>query len=326
MSKIAITIPGFSPHGGINVIIEWANQLSRWHDVTLISDSLQNNHWYPVKTKVTTDIWLQPYDALIVTSPHFSHLLGDLPTSIYGDFTGKRFVFCQMLEHLFRPNDKAWQKRCEAFYNAEFPMFYISRWNRGEMGRKNDEDLYVQNGINFELFPIENPEKSDRLHVLIEGWEPGNPTKDVKYLGAQIGRYVKQKYNAYVMAYGGKTLKFKPQYCSEYRFKPDLKTLNDLYSRAHILVKASRFDASSTVPFEAATKNCVTVRGIERGDDALIDGFNCYKRGYNLDQLIEAVDKAVITDNSRLISNFREHLSYWTWERILEDVNKKVSL
>jgi len=39
----------------------------------------------------------------------------------------------------------------------------------------------------------------------------------------------------------------------------------------------------------------------------------------------EAVDKAVITDNSRLISNFREHLQYWTWERILEDVNKKLS-
>ena len=59
--KIALTIPGFSAHGGINVILEWANRLSEFHDVTLITSKLGKHQWYPLEkaVKVTTDIYLK---------------------------------------------------------------------------------------------------------------------------------------------------------------------------------------------------------------------------------------------------------------------------
>lgn len=322
--NIAITIPGFSAHGGINVIIEWANQLSKWNQVTLITEKLTNNHWYPVsdRVRVTTDLWLEQYDCLIITSPHFSYMCGDLPELIYGQFTGKRYVFMQMLEHMFRPGDRVWVKKCNEFYHAPFPMFYISKWNYAELGRTNPDDVYVQNSINPDLFSFEEPEK-DFKTVCVEGWEPTNQTKDINHLGAATAKYLKQKYGFHILSYGAKPIKFRPQACSEYYKMPNLERILDIYRRSFLLVKATVCDASSTVPFEAATKNCLTIRAISRGDDSLIHGYNCLKGAYKLDWLISACDEAIFNSDGRerMLNNFRDQLKRNSWEVIFEDVN-----
>ncbi|HRG20209.1 MAG TPA: hypothetical protein PLQ57_04235 [Saprospiraceae bacterium] len=283
--KIALTIPGFSAHGGINVILEWANRLSEFHEVTLITSKLGKHQWYPLDkaVKVTTDIYLKKYDCLIVCSPHHSFLLESkhLPE--------KCFVFMQMLEDKFKPQDISWQRACKEFYNSKFPMFYISEWNYKEIKRSNDQDVYLGNGVNFDLFPLEDPIKENV--ILVEGWEPGNPTKDVDYIGARVAKELKKLYGCKVLAYSQLPCKEFMDVPDEYHVKPNLETLNSLYRRAKIFIKATKCDARSTAPLEAATKNCIVVRGIDKGDDDLFVE-NCYKIGYNYNQVLSAAIQA----------------------------------
>jgi hypothetical protein len=158
-----------------------------------------------------------------------------------------------------------------------------------EIRRSNPDDVYLGNGVNFELFPIETPEKENI--ILVEGWEPGNPTKDVDYIGARVAKELKKQYGCKVLAYSQLPCKEFMDVPDEYHVKPNLQTLNDLYRRAKIFIKATKCDARSTAPLEAATKCCVVVRGIDKGDDDLFVE-NCYKVGYNYDQVLSAVRQA----------------------------------
>ena len=67
--------------------------------------------------------------------------------------------------------------------------------------------------------------------------------------------------------------------------------MNSLYRRAKIFIKATKCDARSTAPLEAATKQCVVVRGIDKGDDDLFVE-NSYKVGYDYNQVLSAAIQA----------------------------------
>ena len=100
--RIFIQSPNInSPHGGIRVINEWANQLTDLgHRVVLFNQAgalrctLQKIN---CKIVNTTNL-IAKSDCLIVTSPHGAFLLDkDIK---------KKFIFLQMLEHLFRPTNE----------------------------------------------------------------------------------------------------------------------------------------------------------------------------------------------------------------------------
>lgn len=318
--KIALTIPGFSAHGGINVILEWANRLSEFHEVTLITSKLGKHQWYPLEkaVKVTTDIYLKKYDCLIICSPHHSFLLESkhLPE--------KCFVFMQMLEDKFKPQDIAWQRACKAFYNAKYPMFYISEWNYEEIKRSNDQDVYLGNGVNFDLFPLETPEKENV--ILVEGWEPSNPTKDVDYVGAKVAKELKKLYGCKVLAYSQLPCKEYMEVPDEYHVKPNLETLNNLYRRAKIFIKATKCDARSTAPLEAATKQCVVVRGIDRGDDDL-DVSNCYKTDYNFQHVLNSAKFACENYLHGILKaqELQRNIVQFDWPYYMGIVNEEIS-
>lgn len=291
--NIFLTIPGFVPHGGTRVILEWANRLSAFHKVFLYSRDRRRLNWFNLDKKVqriATPKILKCCHCLIVCSPHDVELLTD------PDRPERCFVFMQMLEHMFKPSNPYWIAKCKKFYLTEYPLISISKWNIQElrkMGRKSPI-YYVGNGVNINDFPIYEGNKSGDT-VLIEGWQVTNPTKDAQRIAPRVARRLKDM-GYKIKAYGQLPLDgvYDDVLDRYYRF-PSLRVLNTLYEEAAILLKASVCDARSCSPMEAMAKGAVPVRAIEYGDDDLIDGHNCLRVGYDEEELFQAAVK-VLTD------------------------------
>ena len=278
MANVFITIPDFSLHGGIRVILEWANRLTVWHSVHLHNLKGETHcNWFNINPDVKlVGANMKGMDILIITSPHSIHFQ-DRP-----DLPERTFIFMQMCEHMFKPNDKDWQRKCYTFYTSKHHLISISKWNinviTNQFGRKGVTH-YVGNGVNLDHFPISNKPK-DEGTVLIEGWESGNSSKDPDHIGPKVAARLKADGYS-ICAYSAKPLVTMSDVPDEYYCKPSLAQLNELYERATILIKATKYDARSCAPMEAMTKGTVTVRGIIEGDDDLIDEktfhdeFNC---------------------------------------------------
>lgn len=318
--KVFITTPSFGLHGGIRIIVELANRLTKWHEVYLHSLAGNENIEYwdinPGVKIVGSD--MGGMDCLIVTSPHSIHFQNR------PDCPDKVFLHCQMAEHLFN-KDRAWQLMCREFYTSKHPMLSISKWNidlfRSEF-KRTGETHYIGNGVNFDHFPIEKPEKDGKV-VLVEGWEARNPAKDVNKIAPVVAHRLKR--DGYtIVAYGATPLRTLGHVPQEYYQKPSLEKINELYSRATILLKASKYDARSCSPVEAGTKYTVTARAIIQGDDDLIDGVTCLKTPYNEMKLYKAA-KALLTDHdlrNKLADGMAEHLKANNWDSWMKKINQ----
>ncbi len=318
--KIFIPTPDYSLHGGIRIILEWANRLADLHEVHLFSLKGGECSWFAISQKVlivhNTDT-LSQCDCLIITSPHSVHLA----THTY---PRKKFAFMQMCEHLFRPKDTAWQLLCKKFYTVPFPLLSISQWNidvvKKQYGRQGITH-YIGNGVNLQHFPISHKPK-DGTTVLVEGWESGNPSKDPEHIAPKVAAMLKDK-GYKIIAYGGlplKTMAFVPD---EYYHRPSLEKMNELYERATILIKASKYDARSCAPVEAMTKGTVTARAIYEGDDDLIDYQNCYKVPYTVAALFQAAFGLLRNHHKRnqLSKNCIHHVETFGWDYWMPIIN-----
>jgi glycosyltransferase involved in cell wall biosynthesis len=308
---IILTCPSLQyPHGGIRVIIEWANHLANFHKVFLL---VQNGplkcDWKSVDVPVIRKPI--PADCLIVCSPHGIEFM----LSIYP--FKRKFVFCQMLEHMFQPDYSEWSRVCHLFYSAPYTMFSISKWNMDYMNRIYDT-YYIGNGINLIDFPISEKQK-DFKTVVIESPEPGNPCKDVNRLALRVASRL-QKEGYEIIGYGNT----RPQMSFEFHVNPSLQKLNDLYERATILIKATKYDARSTAPIEAMTKGTVTARAIIQGDDDLIHGKNCLRCDYDEESLYK-ISKYLLTheEETRFYADAcRKYAKENTWEKVINQVNE----
>ena len=314
--RIVITCPDInSVHGGIRVILEWANRLQDLGHQVFVLDQAKRLKckWFPLRTKVVNNSYIiNRSDCLIVTSPHGVQFLDRL--------VPKKFVFVQMMEHYFRPGNAKWDEMCRLFYTTPFPMFSISKWNIEEMTHKwgrTGPIHYIGNGVNLDHFPIKNPIKDGKT-ILIESPVTNNPSKDPDLLQIKVAqRLMAEGFN--IIGYGREPIEYK---LNEYHVKPENKTLNDLYSRASLLLKATRMDARSTSPIEAMTKGCVTVRGIELGDDDL-NHENSYRCGYNERDLYDTVKMAINDPNLGTKAKIcQQYVHDNSWESIMKQVNE----
>jgi len=343
MKKLLITIPAFGHHGGLCVITQWANRLTKWYDVYLyvLNGKHNNPSWCKVipEVKLCGPEQLWEADIVILTSPHSAHLI-DLILPYQ-----KCFLFLQMMEHKFRPWDAQWLAMCKKFYQAPFPMLSISEWNITLLQNKfdriaeysrgsstsflNKSSFYITNGIDLEQFPIIRAIKDNRT-VLVEGWEPGdNPSKDVDNIGPKVAARLKDE-GYYIIAFSGLPLKTMKNVPNEYVRAPDLRTLNELYTKATILIKATKYDARSTAPIEAMTKGTAVCRAIIKGDDDLSNGDdgvvkNCWKSGYDENELFRNALFALRNPDARQIvvdNAFRHIKQHCNWDTVMEKVNE----
>jgi len=321
--NIFLTIPDFSRHGGIRVIIEWANRLSRWHSVYLHNLKGQPNpDWITIAPEVVLcSDSMAGMDCLIITSPHSIHF-ADRP-----DCPPKVFLFMQMAEHLFRPSDITWLNLCRKFYTSPHPMFCISQWNMSTIANdfgRTGEMIYIGNGVNLDDFPISHAPK-DVKTVLVEGWEATNPSKDANRIGPMVARMLR-KHGYRIVGFGIVPCKTLPHVLSEYVLKPDTPTMNRLYEQATILIKASYFDARSCSPMEAMTKGTVTVRAIDKGDDDLVHDVNCYRTAYKYEPTLSLALSLLRDDEKRheLAEACRIYVQRYSWDYWMNKVQNRL--
>lgn len=320
--RVLLVTPAFNPpHGGLRIVNEWANRLTKWHDVSIHSLKRDQCNWFPLSSevKVQPELSLAGMDCLVICSPHGVHLLNSrrLP--------GKVFMFMQMMEHLFRPGDNAWQKMCKQFYTAPYPLIGISEWNardlREKFGRESRIEI-VGNGVNFDHFPIEPDVAKEEDLVLVEGWENTNPSKDTDGIVINVARRLRGM-GYRIAAYSHLPLKRSPESVDEYHYQPTLSSLNGLYRRAAILLKASKYDARACAPVEAMTKGTVTARAITEGDDDLNEN-NSIRVSYNTDDLYKAAIKLLRNKELRqqLSGNCLRYVrDECCWDKQMERIN-----
>lgn len=315
--RIVITTPSMAPHGGIFNILEIANRLQDFgHEVTIFNQS-PNSKQDRVKLtcKVVIRVDLRDYDCLICSSPHAVDLL-DNP------YPAKKIVFMQMLEHLFRPEDKAWGDRCKRFYNAPYPMISTATWGVQGIGREAD---VLGTGVNLDHFPISDKPK-DGMTILLESPEPTNPAKDVDRLALKAAKLLKDK-GFRIIAYGA--IHIHKEYSDiphEYYLKPSLNKMNELYERSTILLKATKYDFRSTAPLEAMTKGCVTVRAIEKGDEDLLHTTNSVVSMYG-GPLFEHFALDITRQNillPRLMVNCLGYVQKYSWDYWMPKYNEVI--
>lgn len=317
MKTIYMFTPSFAPHGGIRVILEWANRLARDNIVYLRSlDGRLECDWFPIDRNVrivVDDNQLDKSDLMIITSPHSIHYSSKTKPQ-------RKVIFLQMLEHLFQPNNTIWQEKCKRTYLTPLPLILISGWNEDyikSIGRQAETHV-VGNGVNLDHFPIEQGPKYN--NILVEGWIPTNPSKDSDRIAPKVARALKAKgYN--ILAYSQLPLQMDRnkefhKIPNEFYCKPSLRELNSLYNRATILLKATHFDARSCAPMEAMTKGTVTVRAIDKGDDDLIHGVNCLRTGYYYEELLLSAQQILGDENlrNRLAENCFNHVRRFNWD------------
>ena len=317
--NIVLTVPGIAiPHGGIRVILEWANWLSQNHDVTLFCrKGVSAPTWMSISPEVkiiSNERHIKKNSVLVICSPHDIDLIDDV------NMPEKKFIFLQMLEHLFRPGSREWVAKCAKTYSCKVPLFSISQWNIDYIKKyyfKGHRDIYyIGNGVNSSTFSIDSRCKKDVKCVLVEGWENGNnPTKDVDAIGPQVAQKLRDS-GYRILAYSQYPIQRNTFTPHEYYFRPSTTMLNNLYSRATVLIKASKYDARACSPMEAMTKGCVTARGIIKGDDDLIHDENCLRNDYSdMDGLYESALR-ILTDTvlrDRLKANCIDYVRKYSW-------------
>lgn len=311
--RILYTIPGWGRHGGVRVILEHVNRLQKMgHTLTLLSLQRGKQDWFNLDPHIKIiyhPIHARNIDVAVITSPHTFHWVDAIKAK-------KKMLFCQMAEHLFRPDVHGWVQKCKKFYQSPLPMMAISQWNidlfKNEFGR-TAPTYYIGNGVNLEDFPISNKPK-DGKYILVEGWVSHNAAKDVDYIGPKVALRLREEFGVKIMAYSQmpNTTGFEPD---EFYCKPDLARMNDLYERATIMIKASKYDARSCSPVEAMTKGTVTARAIVQGDDDLIQQQNCMRVGYNEHDLY-VIAKGLLRMNrpTQYEEACRLHVQKYSWD------------
>ena len=321
--KIVLTIPSFVPHGGIRVILEWANRLSKTgNEVSLFcGKGASRPGWFNLSRsiKITpNERDLKGKDILIICSPHDI----DLEKSKYAP--KKKFIFLQMLEHLFSPGNHAFLEKCYRVYSSNLPKILISQWNIDYIETNypdRGQIFYVGNGINTEDFPIEKVKKGATPTVLVEGWNALNPTKDVDRVAPKVAAMLKEE-GCHILAYSQLAPVDYENVPDEFYALPSLERMNRLYHRAHILIKATRFDARSTSPLEAMTKGCVVVRGIDKGDDDLFHLDNCMKVPYDVQSVYEAAKRVLKEEDlrSKLAQSGYNYVQTYSWDFWMKEI------
>lgn len=318
--KILIISPSLNPHGGIRVLVEWANGLARrGHHVTLqVEAGPIRVDWIDISPAVEVlpgPGWeLHGYDVAIAGTPPIANRMDAMSGS------AERFFLLQMAEDMFAPNYAPWVKACRRSYTVKMPIIGISRWVEAHVRkwRDNGKMFYIGNGVSSDF----KPGKKDReLTVIVECWGgyPGNsnPAKDISQLGPKVAQHVKQKYGARVIAmsqFPNWTYQDVPD---EYIEKPDQQTWVRTMQRGHLMIKASRYDARSTAPVEAMACGAPTARALVEGDDDLIHEYNCFRGGYSLDELIEHAERLIEDSEVRatLAANgLKYRQQYLSWD------------
>jgi hypothetical protein len=295
--KINYLIPSLRPHGGIRVLVEHCNYMAMMgHEVTMqnFGEGL-SKEWLRIRPDVSQipgGNIADDYDVVVASTPPLALKLEQAKIS------AKKFFFLQMAEHLFSKSNKAYNQACFQSYKVKYPIVGISRWveyvvREGWRGRLPMH--YVGNGVS-ESFWYEGS-KPEQLTVLVEGWETYGDAKDVSRMSPRLAQKLKEEFGAKIIAYSQFPLTYMKDVPDEYYQVPTIDKLTEINKRAHIMLKASVYDARSCAPVEALVSGAIPVRAILHGDDDLLHGINCLRSTYGDEEAYYKNAVRAIEDN-----------------------------
>jgi len=321
--RLLITTPTLRPHGGIRVLVEWANHLARrGHKTTLQifqgpirADWIDINPDVQVKGGIVQSI--SEYDCVVAGTPFIALHLDSMQGA-------KKFFLLQMAEDLFSPGNHGYVEKCRQSYHVKMPIIGISKWveeyvrDQGRTGKM----YYIGNGVTENFTP---GEKSKELTVLVEGWNGYNPAKDWEHINAQVADALKKEYGAKIVSYSQAPPTHNEHILDEYYTRPDPEQIVRLYQQATIMVKATRYDARSCAPVEAMACGTVTARGLMKGDDDLFHEMNCLRGGYKYDEVLTHAKRLIEDEELReqLEQSGLQYRKKWlSWDYWMGEVEK----
>jgi len=296
--NILILSPSLATHGGIRILVDLANMLKeKGHHVVFHAIEKGNEQWAGLQTYYTsgTDLYLHGYDAIIAGSPYLAYAIKDFPA--------KKFLFLQMAEEMFKPDDMTWFTTCMASYFSEIPIITYSNWliyRLRAMG-VNTEIHYIDSGVS-DIFVDKNKERD---YILVANWNAQNPVKDVDRLGPRVAKFLKKKYNAKIVAYGADQPSDYVDVVDLYITNATTHDLVDLYNNAKFTLQATRFDCRSLVGQESISCGTPVCRAVISGDEDVKHLVNSTKCNYVYDELLFWADKMYSDESfyTRLKSN-----------------------
>jgi glycosyltransferase involved in cell wall biosynthesis len=238
---------------------------------------------------------------------------------------GSYYYFVQNMEHTFFRRGSAGYERHRGSYPVAkakgMKVITISSWVADEMRDTWDIEpiAIIGNGVNANHFyPDSLPPDTEREdYVVVEG-DNRNPSKDTEgyswKVAAELG----------VEVHGYSALGHDYVHLMDYHvMQPSVEEMRQMYSGALFMIKASKSDARSCAPVEAMACGTPCVRAIDKGDDDLIDGYNCLRVPYNQDALLEAAvsllkDRESLQELSDNCAEYTaEHLN---WDSIITEL------
>lgn len=319
MKSVVYILPALGISGGVAVVLQHANRLSRrgWDVSIETMDPNSDVSWFPennVSIYHSSKIEKGAYRDIAIAT-HFSTV-----QELEKYQTLKKMYFVQSDERRFDLKNFDEYSLCEKTYSLDGVEYmtealWIQRWLFEEFGKTSH---YVPNGLDEKLFFASKPiiPKTKKLRVLIEG------SIDFRYKGVREAYESIRGLDLEVWMVSNCGYPEKDWKIDNFFDKVPLAKMKDIYSSCDVLVKMSRVEGFFGPPLEAMACGCAVVTGKVTGYDEYIkDGFNAL--------VVEQGDMAgarkhilKLMDDRSLLQHMRkngfETAKEWNWERSLK--------
>ena len=316
--NILIISPCLRTHGGIRLLVDMATLLkNRGHHVVFHSidpSTEEEEQWANLQVYYTkgNDLYLLGYDVIIIGTPPLAGILKDYPV--------KKFMFLQMAEEMFMPDNLDWFYSCNSGYYSGVPIITYSHWlmHRLRSMGVNSQMHYIDPGVD-ERFVNKGKERG---YVLVANWNAQNSVKDIDILGPRVAGFLKKKYGVKIVGYGAERPKVYSDVCDEYVVNAGVEDLVELYNGALFTIQATRFDCRSLVGMESISCGTPVCRGIISGDEDVKHLINSVRCNYNIDEMIFWADK--MYSNREFLEGLRKNCREIRWD--IEIIEKIISI
>lgn len=314
--KIGYIIPNCDVSGGISVVCQHANRLSkRGHEVFLISvDKAKSMDWFPDQRVpvISLNNWQGALDILVATGWNTSFLLLNVPATV-------KCYFVQSDETRFHLPESRWRHLTALTYylgvNYLTEARWIKQWLTETFGHHAE---LVPNGLDPEIFHKCEPlkERDKRPRILLEG------AINLPYKGMSEAFKVVGPMDVEVWCVSSYGVPEPGWRCDRFFEYIPMLEMRRIYSSCDILLKLSRVEGFFGPPMEMMACGGVSVVGKVTGYDEYIeDGVNALVVNPEDIEGARAAVQMLIEDQglrNRLIEGGEKTASQWDWESSID--------
>ena len=298
--QIAYVLPGISPCGGIRIAIEHCNRLAALgHKVFIVTQNESAKpRWMSCNVPVMPIFAAINYRWDIAVATAHQTVRSVLPLR-----AKRKFWFVQMMEYEFQDRGTYAYTAAEEDYveasRLKFEVITINHWLQETLSTRFGMDSTIlKNGVNFDDF---YPDCKQLNVILMEG-DNRNPAKDTEMLAWKAAQVLRERFDIPIWAFAAVDVPWMND-VDFFVKRPSPRQLRRMYSGASFLLKASHLEGRACAPVEAMACGTPSVRGIDKGDDDLVNLMPaeefCIRTSYNLDQLT-SLGGALLEDPERL--------------------------